>query len=113
MFLKKYPCIRQHDQSDCAAAVVSTILTVYKKEMAIMSIREIIGTDMYGTTVKGVVSGFEKLKFNVKAIRVNLEDITTEVTMPLILQTVNEIGSNHFVVLHKIKKNGIYSNAFI
>lgn len=108
MFLKKYPCIRQHDQSDCAAAVVSTILTVYKKEMAIMSIREIIGTDMYGTTVKGVVSGFEKLKFNVKAIRVNLEDITTEVTMPLILQTVNEIGSNHFVVLHKIKKNGKY-----
>lgn len=61
-----------------------------------MSIREIIGTDMYGTTVKGVVSGFEKLKFNVKAIRVNLEDITTEVTMPLILQTVNKIGSNHF-----------------
>lgn len=46
--------------------------------------------------VKGGVSGFEKLKFNVKAIRVNLEDITTEVTMPLILQTVNKIGSNHF-----------------
>lgn len=49
--LKKYPCTMQHDQSDCAAAVVSTVLLSYKKELSIMKIREIIGTDMYGTTV--------------------------------------------------------------
>lgn len=103
---KKYPCIRQHDQSDCAAAVVATVLKVYKKEMTIMSIRDIIGTDMYGTSVKGIVKGLEKLNFNVKAIRVQLIDITKEVTKPIILQVVNDLGMNHFAVLHDINKHG-------
>ena len=71
---KKYACTMQHDQSDCAAAVVSTVLLSYKKELSIMKIREIIGTDMYGTTVSGIVSGLEKLNFTVKAVRVAQED---------------------------------------
>ncbi|MDQ8836348.1 peptidase domain-containing ABC transporter [Streptococcus ruminantium] len=105
---KKYVCTHQHDQSDCAAAVVSTVLLTYKKEMSIMKIREIIGTDMYGTTVHGIVSGLEKLNFTVKAIRVSLDDLTDGVTFPAILQVRNKQGQNHFVVLHKIKKNGSY-----
>lgn len=103
---KKYPCVRQHDQSDCAAAVVSTVLTVYKKEMSIMAIRDVIGTDMYGTSVKGIVNGLEKLNFDVKGIRVQLDDITKEVTKPMILQVVNDLGMNHFVVLHDINQKG-------
>lgn len=47
----------QHDASDCAAAVVSTVMLKYKKESTIMKIREIIGTDAYGTTVKGIILG--------------------------------------------------------
>lgn len=43
-----------HDQSDCAAAVFSTILKTYKKEYSTIKIREIIRTDMYSTTVKGI-----------------------------------------------------------
>lgn len=105
---KQYPCTFQHDQSDCAAAVVATVLLTYKKEYSIMKIREIIGTDMYGTTVQGIVNGLEKLDFEVKAVRVELLNITREVTLPLILQTRNEEGMNHFIVLHKITKKGKY-----
>lgn len=108
MWNKKYPCVLQHEQSDCAAAVVATILSVYKNELSIMAIRDVIGTDMYGTTVKGIVTGLKKLYFDVKPIRVLLNEITAEVTKPLILQTVNELGANHFVVLHHITKNGKY-----
>ena len=96
----------QHDQSDCAAAVVSTVLLSYKKELSIMKIREIIGTDMYGTTVSGIVSGLEKLNFTVKAVRVAQEDLTSKLTFPAILQIKNDLGQNHFVVLHRIKRNG-------
>jgi len=103
--LKKYPCTMQHDQSDCAAAVVSTVLLSYKKELSIMKIREIIGTDMYGTTVSGIVSGLNKLNFTVKAVRVALEDLTPKLTFPAILQVKNDLGQNHFVVLHSIKRN--------
>lgn len=51
--IKKYPNTKQHDASDCAAAVISTVLLTYKHEATIMKIREIIGTDAYGTSVKG------------------------------------------------------------
>ncbi|HGQ5154028.1 TPA: cysteine peptidase family C39 domain-containing protein [Streptococcus pneumoniae] len=102
--LKKYPCTIQHDQSDCAAAVVSTVLLSYKKELSIMKIREIIGTDMYGTTVSGIVSGLNKLNFTVKAVRVALEDLTPKLTFSAILQVKNDLGQNHFVVLHSIKE---------
>lgn len=70
-----------------------------------MKIREIIGTDMYGTTVSGIVSGLNKLNFTVKAVRVALEDLTPKLTFPAILQVKNDLGKNHFVVLHSIKRN--------
>ena len=89
---KKYPCTMQHDQSDCAAAVVSTVLLSYKKELSIMKIRETIGTDMYGTTVSGIVTGLEKLRFTVKAVRVGIEELSPKLTFPAILQVKNGLG---------------------
>ena len=106
--LKRYSCTMQHDQSDCAAAVVSTVLLSYKKELSIMKIREIIGTDMYGTTVSGIVSGLNKLNFTVKAVRVALEDLTPNLTFPAILQVKNSVGQNHFIVLHSIKRDNSF-----
>jgi ABC-type bacteriocin/lantibiotic exporters, contain an N-terminal double-glycine peptidase domain len=69
IFRKKYPVVRQHDESDCAAAALATICKFYKKELTIMKVREIIGTDAYGTSVQGIVSGAEKLGFEAKAIK--------------------------------------------
>lgn len=95
----------QHDASDCAAAAISTILLVYKQEKSIMKIREIIGTDLYGTSVKGVVEGLEKLHFQVKAVRVELDDFSKDMTLPAIAHVHTKEGLNHFVVIHKMKKN--------
>ena len=96
----------QHDASDCAAAVVSTVLLRYKKESTIMKIREIIGTDAYGTTVKGIMDGLEKLHFNAKAIRTTPEELTPDLTYPAIAQIRTEEGLNHFVVIHKVTRAG-------
>lgn len=103
---RKYPCTLQHDASDCAAAVISTILLEYKSEMTIMKIREIIGTDAYGTNVKGVVEGLEKLHFNVKAIRTTASEITRDITLPAIAHVITKEGLNHFVVIHKVYSDG-------
>ncbi|WP_200813122.1 peptidase domain-containing ABC transporter [Helcococcus massiliensis] len=105
MMFRKFPSTLQHDQSDCAAAVVSTVLKSYKKEYSIMKIREIIGTDMYGITVKGIVYGLEKENFDVKAVRVCLKDFNNKITLPAILQVKTESGENHFIVLHKVLRN--------
>ena len=103
MFFKR-ACTMQHDASDCGAAAISTILLTYKQEMSIMKIREIIGTDLYGTSVKGIVLGLEKLNFNTKAIRVEIEDVTEDITFPAIAQIHTKEGLHHFVVIHKLKK---------
>ncbi|WP_086523315.1 peptidase domain-containing ABC transporter [Bacillus sp. S1-R1J2-FB] len=105
ILLKKWPCELQHDASDCAAAIVSTVLLRYKQEMTITKIREIIGTDSYGTTVKGIVAGLEKLHFNVKAIRTKTDEITSDLTFPAIAQIKTSEGLNHFVVIHKVTKS--------
>jgi ATP-binding cassette, subfamily C, bacteriocin exporter len=104
LIFKKWANTMQHDASDCAAAVISTVLLTYKKEMTIMKIREIIGTDAYGTTVKGVMDGLEKLHFKAKAIRTRVDELTTELTYPAIAQVRTEEGLNHFVVIHKVDK---------
>lgn len=104
MGISKYLNTKQHDASDCAAAVISTILLNYKTEVSLMKIREIIGTDAYGTSVKGIVEGLEKLKFNVKAIRTTTKDLSQDITLPAIAQVKTEEGLNHFVVLNKITK---------
>src|SRR5690625_2598712 len=96
----------QHDASVCAAAVVSTVLLRYKKESTIMKIREIIVTDAYGTTVKGIMDGLEKLHFNAKAIRTTPEELTPDLTYPAIAQIRTEEGLNHFVVIHKVTRAG-------
>lgn len=106
MLVKKWPNIIQHDESDCAAAAISTVLLTYGKESTIMKIREVIGTDAYGTTVKGIVDGLEKLHFHAKAVRTTVDELTPELTYPAIAQVKTQQGTNHFVVIHKMKKNG-------
>lgn len=101
----------QHDASDCAAAVVSTVMLYYKRETTIMRIREIIGTDAYGTTVKGIMEGLDKLHFNAKAIRTTAEQLTSDLTYPAIAQIRTEEGLNHFVVIHKVTRKGKFTIA--
>lgn len=100
--LKKYKCVYQHDASDCAAAALSTILSYYKIDMSIMKLREILGTDIRGTTVKGLVAGLSELNFDAKAVRTDIESLDCSVTYPAIAQTTTETGATHFVVIHKI-----------
>ncbi len=55
MFKEKYICVKQHDIKDCGAACLSTISKTYDLKLQISKIREISGTDSYGTNVYGIV----------------------------------------------------------
>ena len=100
---KKYPVVLQHDNADCAAAALSTVCRFYKKELTIMKIREIIGTDAYGTSVDGILSGAEKLGFEAKAVKIQIDDIDDDYTLPAIAHVITDTGLNHFIVINKIK----------
>ncbi|ADQ04738.1 peptidase C39 bacteriocin processing [Caldicellulosiruptor owensensis OL] len=56
---RRYYCVKQHDITDCAAASIATICLQYGKEVSIAKIREIAGTDRFGTTAYGIVKVVE------------------------------------------------------
>ena len=68
MSRKKY-LVRQHDITDCAAACLSMICMFYKKEITITKLRDILGTDIKGTTLLGLEDGAKKLGVDTRAIR--------------------------------------------
>lgn len=66
---RRYYCVKQHDITDCAAASQATICLQYGKEISIARIRQMAGTDRFGTTAYRVVKAAEKLGFEAKAVR--------------------------------------------
>ncbi|HBJ2610991.1 ABC transporter permease [Clostridium botulinum] len=106
MFGQKY-LVKQYDSTDCAAACLATICMYYKREITITKLRDILGTDIKGTTLKGLEDGANKLGFDTKAIRVDKEGFISKYTLPAIAHLITDEGFSHFVIIHKIKKNNV------
>lgn len=103
---KKY-LIKQHDASDCAAACLAMMCMYYKKDISITKLRDILGTDIKGTTLNGLEKGANKLGFDTKAIRVDKKSFLSKYTLPAIAHIITDEGLSHFVVIHKIKKDRV------
>lgn len=106
MSYKKY-LVRQQDMTDCAAACLATVSMYYKKEITITKLRDVLGTDIKGTTLKGLEDGANRLGFDTKAIRVDKEGFKSKYTLPAIAHVITEEGVSHFVVIHKVKKDKV------
>lgn len=99
--------VKQHDITDCAAACIATVCMYYKKEITITKLRDILGTDIKGTTLLGLEDGAKKLGFDTRAIRVDKEGFKQKFTLPAIAHVITKEGLSHFVIVHKIKKEEV------
>lgn len=106
MSYKKH-LVKQQDATDCAAACLATVCMYYKKEITITKLRDVLGTDIKGTTLKGLEDGAKGLGFDTKAIRVDKEGFQSKYTLPAIAHIITKEGLSHFVVIHKVKRNGV------
>lgn len=106
MSYKKY-LVKQHDMTDCAAACLATICMYYKKEITITKLRDILGTDIKGTTLNGIEDGARRLGFDTRAIRVDKEGFKSKYSLPAIAHVITKEGLSHFVVVHKVKKEKV------
>ncbi|WP_092477905.1 cysteine peptidase family C39 domain-containing protein [[Clostridium] polysaccharolyticum] len=64
----KYFCIRQMDETDCAAACLSTICKQYGVNKNVTKIREMAGTDKNGTNGIGVIKAATELGYKAYGI---------------------------------------------
>ncbi|ELC8405562.1 bacteriocin ABC transporter ATPase [Clostridium perfringens] len=105
---RKYYCIKQHDYKDCGCACLATICRQYGLKYPISKIREVAGTDKFGTSALGIIQASEKLGFSAKGVKANKpEDIFSEIPLPAIAHVVIDKTMLHYVVVHKISEKEI------
>lgn len=103
----KYTFVKQHDETDCAAASLAMVCLYYKKETTITRLRDLMGTDLKGTNLIGLSKCADKLGFYSQAVRVDKEGFLSDYTLPAIANINTKEGFSHFVVIFKITKKYI------
>ncbi len=102
----KYYLVKQQDESDCGAACISTVAKFYGKRISVSKIRNVAGTDINGTSGKGIVRACESIGFSCKTMFSDKKLLKSEYPLPLIVH-IKRDGLEHYIVVYKIKKNKI------
>lgn len=98
--------VKQHDIRDCGAACLASVAGYYGLKMPIAKIRQLCHTDKRGTNALGLVEGLEKMGFNAKGVKGNL-DALTEIPLPAIAHIILPNQLQHYVVIYKVSKQKI------
>lgn len=91
---------------DCGAACLTSVAAHYGRKMPIAKVRQICHTDKRGTNALGLVQGLEKLGFNAKGVRGNMEALA-EIPLPAIAHVIIKEQWHHYVVIYKVEKDKI------
>ena len=105
-YKKKFPLVRQYDQTDCGPAALLSVLKYYGGNDNLAHIRELCRTTTDGTTMLDLVFAAAKLGFEAKGVRANYEALLTE-QKPCIVHVIHESRRTHYMVIYKIAKNSL------
>lgn len=98
--------IKQRDITDCGAACIASVAMYYKLQLPVSRIRQYAGTDKRGTNVLGLIEAAERLGFQAKGAKGQLDSLQ-KIPLPAIAHVVLESGLHHYVVIYKATKNHI------
>lgn len=108
LFSNYFPLIKQHDLKDCGPACLAMISKYYGLSTHISKIRDIAGTDLQGTNIKGLLEASEQLGFEAKGAKATDATVLEEIPLPAIAHVFTEEGMLHYVVIYKVKKEKIW-----
>ena len=98
--------IKQHDITDCGAACLASISSHYNLQLPISRIRQYAGTDKKGTNVLGLIEASEKLGFEAKGVRGELDSLF-KIPKPAIAHIIVQEQLHHYVVIYEVTKEYI------
>ncbi|WP_299119115.1 peptidase domain-containing ABC transporter [uncultured Tenacibaculum sp.] len=98
--------IKQHDITDCGAACLASISAHYNLQLPIARIRQYAGTDKKGTNLLGLIEAAEKLGFEAKGVRGELDSLF-KVPKPTIAHIIVKEQLHHYVVIYEVTKEYI------
>lgn len=104
---------KQHDARDCGAACLATILNCFGRKISLAESRQLVKTDISGTTVYGIVDGAKKQGLLAEAYSCeSLSDLYQaikgkEIEVPLVAHVIVD-EMEHFIVIRRITKKHVY-----
>ncbi|MEO5978676.1 MAG: peptidase domain-containing ABC transporter [Chryseolinea sp.] len=98
--------IIQHDITDCGAACLASVAAFYNLKLPVSRIRQLAWTDQKGTNLSGLLAAAEKIGFEARAVRSDLEGLL-DIPKPAILHVVLKQTLHHFVVVYKVSRRSI------
>ncbi|MDA1926049.1 peptidase domain-containing ABC transporter [Bacillus cereus] len=108
ILFESFPYIKQHDLQDCGPACLAMISRHYGLSLSIAKIREVSGTDLRGTNVKGLLEAATKLEFEAKGVKTKDLEALKEIPLPAIAHVVIDKSLLHYIVIYKVKKDKVY-----
>jgi ATP-binding cassette subfamily B protein len=102
----RFVCVKQNDASDCGAAALATVALHHRRPISLEQVRDLAGTDRVGTNLAGLLGGAEKLGFSARGVKGPYEALP-QVPLPAVAHTKTDEGLGHFVVLHRVRKDGV------
>lgn len=106
--MDKVKGIRQHDATDCAVACIVWVARWYGLSLPLVTVRQMCGATVQGTTIKGVLDGCSAIGLDARAFKSVAKDVDTlrQVPRPAILHLETDEGMLHFVVLSAVSHKG-------
>ena len=104
--MRKKVRIKQRDITDCGAACLASVAMHYNLQLPVSRIRQYAGTDKWGTNVLGLIEAAERLGFQAKGAKGQLDSLQ-KIPLPAIVHVVLKNGLHHFVVLYKATKKHV------
>jgi ABC-type bacteriocin transporter len=98
--------IQQRDITDCGAACLASIAMHYNLQLPVSRIRQYAGTDKKGTNVLGLIEAAERLGFQAKGAKGQLDSLQ-KIPLPAIVHVVLKNGLHHYVVIYKVTKKHV------
>ena len=90
--------IKQRDITDCGAACIASISAHYKLNLPVARIRQMASTDKKGTNVLGLLEALEKLGFQAKGVRGEMDGLL-KIPKPAIAHVIIKEVLQHYVVI--------------
>ena len=95
--MRRFPFLKQRDETDCGAACLAMICKYYRMPVGLSRLRDLANVSRYGATMAGLAEAAETLGFVSRGVRAGYEELM-RTKMPIIVHW----QGIHFVVLFRI-----------
>jgi ATP-binding cassette, subfamily B, bacterial HlyB/CyaB len=95
-FLRAYPFIQQHDETDCGAACLAMITKFYGVPVGVARLRDLANTDQDGASMWSMAQAAETIGFHARGLQLSYEALTATLTPSIVLWE-----GFHYIVLYE------------